>query len=445
MKKLCLFIAIVSITANVFAQEVYSGTCGDNLTWTLTTADGALVISGRGEMSDFHRTSRAPWFKYRKEIKSVILQNGVTNIGGFAFDSCARLTFVNIPNSVTCISHWAFSYCKGLTSIAIPNSVTKILTGAFSHCSRLDSISIPQNIKWLSSDAFPYTSWYNKQPKGLVYINKILYGYKGDMPKNTSIDIAEGTVSISEKAFWYKKNLISITIPNSVTNIGMDAFGECDNLTSIKIPDSISIIGSCAFMGCSRLASIIIPHRMITMGNDVFLHTSWYNKQPNGLVYINKMLYTYKGPMPYNTSIEVPDSTVSILSCAFDNCINLTSITIPNSLISIGISAFEGCTNLRYVTLGSGIKDIGQNAFKDCSQISVISYATLPPSAFANSFQNYNNYLYVPCDSKELYQEDRIFGRFKYIECIEKGIQNFGIDGFYVENGLVVCSEPFEI
>ena len=160
-------------------------------------------------------------------LTSITIPNSVNEIGNMAFYGCTGLTSITIPNSVTSIGSYAFRDCSGLTSITIPNSVTSIGSYAFRDCTGLTSITIPNSVTTIGYDAFDNTGWYNNQPDGVIYAGNILYNYKGDMPNNSSINIKEGTVSISPKAFYDCTNLNAVTIPNSVTNIGWKAFYNC--------------------------------------------------------------------------------------------------------------------------------------------------------------------------------------------------------------------------
>ncbi|MBQ3493845.1 MAG: leucine-rich repeat protein, partial [Clostridia bacterium] len=72
------------------------------------------------------------------------------------------------------------------------------------------------------------------KPDGLVYINHIVYAYKGTISENTSIVLTGGTISIAPAAFYYCIGLTSISIPSSVTSVGFDAFSDCYNLTTAK-------------------------------------------------------------------------------------------------------------------------------------------------------------------------------------------------------------------
>ena len=177
-----------------------------NLTWKLD-ADGTMTISGTGTMKNYNRNS--PVYMNSK-VKKVVIENGVTSIGNFAFYNCTSLTSITIPDSVTSIGEDAFSYCTSLTSITIPNSVTSIGNYAFSYCGGLISITIPDSV-----------------------------------------------TSIGEWAFKECTSLTSITISSSVTSIGAYAFAGCTSLTSITIPDSVtSIKAYAAFNGCTSLKTI---------------------------------------------------------------------------------------------------------------------------------------------------------------------------------------------
>ena len=100
-----------------------SGTCGDNVSYIYEEATGTLTISGTGAMTDYSYDYSAPWSSY---CEKVVLNEGVTSVGYYAFFRCSGLTSIEIPNSVTSIRNDAFCGCSGLTSIEIPNSVTSI-------------------------------------------------------------------------------------------------------------------------------------------------------------------------------------------------------------------------------------------------------------------------------------------------------------------------------
>ncbi len=285
--------------------------------------------------------------KYRlflngKEIKDLIIPDGVASISSSAFEHCS-LTSVTIPESVTSIGSFAFSDCTGLTSITIGNSVTSIGNYAFYKCSGLTSIDFGNSLTSFGHDAFSGTAWYNNQPDGMVYAGKVAYKYKGTMPEGTEIVITDGTLGIANYAFEDCRGLTSVTIPESVTSIGSFAFSDCTGLTSITIGNSVTSIGNYAFYKCSGLTSIDFGNSLTSFGHDAFSGTAWYNNQPDGMVYAGKVAYKYKGTMPEGTEIVITDGTLGIANYAFEDCRGLTSVTIPNSVTSIGSSAFGNC------------------------------------------------------------------------------------------------------
>ena len=293
-----------------------SGTCSDNLTWTLSE-DGVLTISGTGAMEDYDLwgSDPAPWYVSQSSVKIVVIEDGVTSVGDHAFLDCSRLESVTIPDGVTSIGVDAFGGCSNLTSITIPDSVTYIRDYAFSRCSNLTSIQVNSgNKNYCSVDGVLFT-------KDMTTLMCCPGGKTG------AYTVPDSVTSIGHGVFDGCINLTSITIPNSVTSIGDSAFSRCSSLTSITIPDSVTSIGYGAFYGCINL-----------------------------------------------TSITIPDSVTSIWDSAFCDCNRLESITIPNSVTSIGDSAFLDCSRLESITISDSVTSIGVDAFGGCSNLAEVYY-----------------------------------------------------------------------
>lgn len=196
----------------------------EDFAWTLE--NGVLTISGHGRMPYYDSTSSTPWYNIREEISQVIIENGITSVGGCALHSCSNVTSVSIPDSVTRIEDTAFALCTSLDGVIIPDSVTYIGSYAFYCCNSLTSIIIPDSVTYIAHHAFPGCS------------------------SLSSLTISNSITSIGLDAFSDCDSLTSVTIPDSVTSIGYYAFSFCENLTSITIPDSVTIIGYRAFFGC---------------------------------------------------------------------------------------------------------------------------------------------------------------------------------------------------
>ncbi|MCD7747071.1 MAG: leucine-rich repeat domain-containing protein, partial [Firmicutes bacterium] len=240
-----IFAATLSMSAED-ATVTDSGTCGDNLTWTLTS-DGTLTITGTGEMEDYY--FGAPWISYGNSITSVVIESGTTSIGEYAFYYYGHLTSVTIPDSVTTIGYSAFRHCTRLTNITIPDSVTSIGEYAFTNTA--------------------YDKDEGNWDDGVLYIDNWLIEADGEVVLG-EYTIKSGTVGIADYAFSDCKSLTSVTIPDSVTTIGKCAFSNCTSLTSITIPDSVTTIGGRAFLGCTNLTSVTIGDGVTTIVASLF-------------------------------------------------------------------------------------------------------------------------------------------------------------------------------
>ena len=236
-------LSISIIQLNSFAVMPASGTTGE-CTWTLDS-DGVLTISGNGKMADYDLSKSAPW---GTSITEVVIENGVTSIGTFAFTDCTSLANVTIGNSVTEIGWCAFSSCTSLASITIPGSVTSIGNSAFENCRSLTSITIHDSVIGISKGAFYNTAYYNNESNWnnrILYIGNHLVKAKTDVIG--SVEIRQGTKIIADSAFDSCTLLASVTIPDSVTRIDDNAFHQCYSLKRVYIPDTVTTIGEHAF------------------------------------------------------------------------------------------------------------------------------------------------------------------------------------------------------
>ena len=270
-----IYILLIALLMGLSAKAESSGTCGANLTWHLTD-DGVLTITGTGKM-DNYLYSVAPW--YYRDVKQIIIGDGVTTIGQAAFRNRSSLTSVTIPNSVTTIKEYAFSGCSSLTSVTIPNSVTTIGESAFNQCSSLTSVTIPNSVTTIREYTFDNCS------------------------SLTSVTIPNSVTTIGGWAFSGCGSLTSVTIPNSVTTIGGWAFSICSSLTSVTIPNSVTTIGDNAFMGCSSLTSVTIPNSVTRIGSEAFSDCTNLQK------------------------VNIGNSVKTIGEFAFNKCTNITQIS----------------------------------------------------------------------------------------------------------------------
>ena len=261
-------------------------------------------------------------------LNSIVIPNSITSIRNYAFYGCTSLTSITIPNGVTSIDMGAFQACTSLTSIVIPDSVTSISYAAFYGCSSLANIVISDGVTYIDETTFAKTAYYNNESNwidGVLYIGKYLIRAKATISGEYAI--RSDTLLVIQKAFYNCSNLTSVIIPGSVASISDYAFHDCTSLSSVVIPDSVTSIGRGAFYDCARLVSVTIP-----------------------------------------------GSIASISSEAFRGCSSLTSVIIGNGVTTISNNVFWGCTSLTSITIPGSVTSIGKSAFQNCSGIAEVSF-----------------------------------------------------------------------
>ena len=254
---------------------------------------------------------------------SYTIPDSVTSIGDYAFFSCDSLTSITIPGSVTSIGASAFYGCSYLASITIPDSVTSIAYSAFYGCNSLTSITIPDSVTSIGKEAFNRCTAL------------------------TAITIPDSVTTIGDYAFKNCSNLTAVVIGNNVLTIGHEAFSDCSKLKSVSMGDSVTEIGEEAFYNCILLSEIDFSNSITVIGDNAIINTAWYVNHPDGIVYVGKVVYGYKGELPKVVAIK--EGTTRIASRAFLDCISIEEITLPPSINYIGEFAFWGCKSIKKV------------------------------------------------------------------------------------------------
>lgn len=228
-KKAECTVTVTGDSSDVVAQ----GQCGEDVYWRISP-DRTLNIYGNGSMDCFWIEAPfnfAPWSNYISSFDKVVIDSGVTNVGGGAFSCCSDTTQVSLPDSIINIDYGAFFLCTGLKCVRLPKNIEKIGAWSFDGCSELSFINIPDHV---------------------LNIEKYAFAFCDNL---TCIDIPEGVENISDNAFGFCTSLIHISIPDSITDLD-DAFSYCTNLQYISIPETIKKISNYAFSDCDNLSNI---------------------------------------------------------------------------------------------------------------------------------------------------------------------------------------------
>ena len=402
-----------------------SGICGvngDNLTWELDAETGVLTISGTGAMSSYLFYGTAPWYSRHALIQSVVIADGVTSIGNWAFYGCGSLTSVTIPNSVTSIGRAAFQSCRSLqsvtipdsvayiemqtfescrslTSVTIPNGVIEINYDAFRGCTSLQSVTIPNSVLGISADAFDLcesltevhylgteAEWneitiWNADESDSELLNAERYYepaadetggkvYSGECGENVTwtLDTGVGVLMISGAGEMYS---FYNPFTYSPERTPWDRYRA--SITSAVIEPGVTSIGDGVFNNLIYLTNVTIPDGVTSIGNSSFEDCRSLTSVtiPDGVTFIGDGAFSGCTGM---TSVTIPDSVTIIGSGAFIECTSLTSVTIPESVTSISWFVFADCTGLASITIPAGVTSIDRDAFSNCTGLTDVYY-----------------------------------------------------------------------
>ena len=404
MKKvfsLVLFVILtVAVSVTAFAADsdiIASGYCGGegdgtNLEWVLTE-DGTLTISGEGKMADYDSQYKnevlittAPWGTYTHKLSILVLENGITTIGEYAFMGCTGFTgSLTIPDSVTTIGMYAFHTCSGfIGNLVIPDSVqnigeyafyrcydfagelvlgnglTRVDDYAFSFCNNIGGdITLNNNLVNIGKGVFGNTGIENifvlDNNPNYISINGILYskdlktvvmcpgGKKGNLV------IYEGTTEIGNAAFSGCNGLTgTLVIPESVTTIGNAAFDNCYGFTgNLIIHNNIVTIGSFAFRGCEFGGKLIIGENVTTIGESAF----------RGCI--------------FKDSLVIPEKVESIEFMAFAWC-EINEYYFKGDAPEIGEMIFDADTDTIYYPSGNSTWEVVDGKWNGYNTVGII-------------------------------------------------------------------------
>jgi hypothetical protein len=395
-----MLLSVCSFTA-MATDETTSGTCGDNLTWTLE--DGVLTISGTGEMQD-DWTFSDEWREIRDNVTSVVIEKGVTSISDWAFDGYKGLTKVTLPEGLAQIGDDAFGGCTSLKTILLPEGLTAISDGLFYGCSSLTTVYIPDSVTSIAHSAFELCT------------------------SLTTITIPDSVTEIGAYAFYECTSLKTITIPESVESIWQYAFAGCENLTNVTISEGVQKISWAAFSGCPKLYSVTIPQSVTEIGPSAFgiyqdddyntftvegftiygvagsaagtyatekgFNFSALEENPatsgtfsgtdsNGESWVTTWVLSEDGTL----TISGKGSDACVPMYAFQNRTDIKKVVIEGTVATTGTCSFEGCTNLVSVKLCEGFQILGIGSLYGCTRLEAIE---IPADIWAIEGNNFS-------------------------------------------------------
>lgn len=281
-------------------------------------------------------------------LEKVVLPQGVTQVGSYAFDKCPRLAEIDpFPAAVTQIGAYAFRGCSALQSITLPETLESIGAYAFNGCSALQSITLPETLESLGTNAFNGCSALQSIsiPGSLESIPSSAFSGCSAL---SSVKLNDGLVNIGPYAFR-QSGIESISMPGTLTKIETQAFNDCKSLVSIEFTEltesRLTTIEYSAFSGCNKLQSLTLPKGLTSIGNNAFSGCSALE------------------------SLTLPSTLTTVDASAFSSCTKLKKVTLPGSMGKVPSSMFSSCTSLETVVLEEGITTLGSSCFYNCSKL----------------------------------------------------------------------------
>ena len=406
-----------------------SGNLTPDISWVLDGDTGTLTVAGKGKIPSYGAPSYAPWYDYKDSIKTIIIGEGITEVGlrafhwsinctkvvlpesliavrEYGFNNLRNLKSITLPSNLKIIEHCGFSECVALESIVLPDSVTTVDASAFANCYALKSATLSAGMKYIPSSMFfgDYRLTNVVLPEGITFIDDTAFadcGFKTFTIPSTLTKLGSSSFAgckslskfiVEEGNTVYKSvdgvlfsadgtHLISYPaakigayhIPEGTKYVDDSAFREQQYMTEVFFPSSLVEIGRYSFSYCKSLGKVTFPSTLLVLGDDAFrdcknLYSVTFENQN-----VNLGDYLFSGCENLR-NVTLPTGITEIPNGLFDDCVSLSSITIPSGVTSIGSTAFFNCDALKNVTIPSHVTYIGRQAFDYCQNLTTLTF-----------------------------------------------------------------------
>ncbi|MBQ9661822.1 MAG: leucine-rich repeat protein [Oscillospiraceae bacterium] len=390
-----------------YLENIDEGTCGDHLHW-FVDADKALVIQGSGDIPDFSDAS-SPWYAYRNDITSIVLPDGLTQVGSYAFQGCTKMKGIDFPKDIKSIGDYAFADCVALSAVNLPDHLNSIGNGAFSGCVGITRIKISSNVQVIGKGALEkrqtLTIVCDPETEAFRYALKNAIPY--ELTSNPiSISPSTGTLIPGESQKISVRNLIAFSEPYETTYTSSDpsvAAVSQDGVVTVTRPYQYgSTVSITVAVGPYRTAaSFNVLGADSTDQGSCGPGATWSISSDGKYLFIKGSGGTIismegkaysdqewkKQKLKLRSTVEyliIEEGIVSIEQDAFQDFTKLKKVVLPNSLQYIGQDAFSGALeNLDELHIPGNIHiDTYAFRFAKINKITIGGMATVEGNAF---------------------------------------------------------------
>ena len=320
-------------------------------------------------------------FMWCASLKSIELGDNVKYIEPEAFAGCKELTTVILPKQITSIGHSVFSGCESLESVILPEGVNEIDRSLFGSCSGLVSLIIPKSVTKIEKGAFANC----QKLSDLVYSGTVREwnGIQKESGWNdgcsfTVIHCSDGDVKLYDEPEYDGSRGLEYEISSDGKFAILVGIGTCTDkdivIASTYNGIPVARIDSYALYNCQFIESVTISEGVTIIHNEAFYLCKNLKKVtlPSTLEWIQD--WAFAGCESLET-VRIPDSVTQISIRAFSDCKNLFSLTLGAGVELIEESAFENCTSLGYVKFPKSLRLLANDAFAGCTALTNIHYA----------------------------------------------------------------------
>ena len=263
-------------------------------------------------------------FANAKNIKHIIIDEGVKAIRQLAFNHCEKLELIDLPESLTEIAHGSFFGCQSLKQFRFPRNVKKIGSSIFTECTSLERVEFNEIAVSVGYQMFCDCSSLKE-----VFFPPLME-------------------SIPSMFFYNCKSLESITIPNKIDRIEASAFANCNKLKTVIFENDRCKIENSVFSDCISLTSISLPKSIEEVED-----------------------YTFQNCVGLKT-IEIPAGVKHIGGFAFGSCEDLESVVFHNEECVFDDFVFAGCVSLKTIMLPRKSQGELSSIFQRCRNLEKI-------------------------------------------------------------------------